>query len=965
MSSRPRVLIEEWLPAGAVGVECMREKGTGLNPPPNRLHVWWARRPLAVSRAAVMASLLPTNFSKQTFERLMGFWGSSEQLLYAQRQLDYAKAGLGERIKNPHGMRAFQAGVHERDYSAFEKSVKQIWGDGVTVIDPMSGGGSIPLEAARLGIRTIANEYNPVACSILDVTLDLSFRNNILLSPRVRVWIKRLRDRFNGRISRYYPDKGNYSPYTYLFARTVPCPDTGHQTPIVPDWHLLKPKKGRRVVAIPVIDKDNGTWTVDVKDVGKGAGQTSKIPTPTYQRGKGISLFAEGTQLDADYIKSMAQAGKMKSQLYAIAVKTHKRLEFQAPDKIDLAAIKAAEQKLFELTPTWETNNIIPTEEYPHVSSDERPRLYGMPKWSDLFAPRQLLTMGVLVEELNNLKAEILAEEGKEQGETIYKLLVFGMDKYANWNASLASWNAPYATARSVFDRHDFSFKPTFCEMAPCHSGAGLDWALNNVLDAFEKLMELPRASNAAPVEISLGSATHMPQITDRSITAVVVDPPYADNVQYSELADFFYVWMKRTIGKDKPEWFSTYLCDHDEEAVVNISRNRKDGDMKTAEARIRAYEYYDKLMTDSFREAHRILIDDGVLTVMFTHKKQEAWESLFQSLINAGFTITATWPVKTEGEHSLHQAKKNAAQSTVLLVARKRIEGAGKGYFDSTLRKRIREKAASTAQRLKDEGLNPVDQLVGCFGPAMEVFSAYDEVVTDTGEPVSVGKAIDEASEAVSAWRIQQLAERGLEGVEPEGQFYLLCWDVLGAEEFRFNEAKLLGHAVGMDVDQLIVAGLVTRSQEKINILSAKERRRDRKLEPDELIDTLFGEELKSKKRKKSEALKVHPNDPEFRTSLDMCHALALQYSDSGLGAAKALRNRMGWTAESPVARLMAALVNAAPPALQFDRGKTSAGHKFPEFRAWHEMLESLFGIVPAEWKEEFKETQLDAFGG
>jgi putative DNA methylase len=960
MSSRPRVIIEDWLPAAAIGVECQRENSSGLHPPPNRLHVWWARRPLVASRAAIMGSLLPADFPKDSFERLLGFGVSGDDLVWIRKQMD-----LGKRV--PGGFncsRAFMNPIPSDDLLQFQHEIDVMWGANIRVIDPMSGGGSIPLESARLGIHTLANEYNPVAAIVLENTVVAPFLHNKSIKAPTAKWINKCIERVEQRLSRYFPKHGMNSVTGYLFARTIPCPETGHQTPIVPDWHLLKPKKGRRVVAIPVIDRETGTWSIDVKDVGKGAGQTSKIPTPTYHRGKGISLFAEGTQLDPDYIKSMAQIGKMKSQLYAIAVKTHKRIEFIAPDEKDLSALRAAEQKLSELMPLWQANNTVPNES--RVKGDcDRSYVYGLETWSSLFAPRQLLTMGVLVEELNKLKPEIIEEEGKEVGDAIYKLLVFGLDKYANWNASLASWNAPYATARSVFDRHDFSFKPTFCEMPPCHSGAGLNWAMNNVLNAFEKIMELPRAENAKPVEISLGSATHMPHINDRSITAVVVDPPYADNVQYSELADFFYVWMKRTIGRDKPEWFSTYLCDNDEEAVVNISRNRLDLDKKTSDASARAYEFYDKLMTDSFREAHRILIDDGVLTVMFTHKKQEAWESLFQSLINAGFTITATWPVKTEGEHSLHQAKKNAAQSTVLLVARKRIEGAGKGYFDSTLRERIREKAASTAQRLKDEGLNPVDQLVGCFGPAMEVFSAHDEVVTDTGEPVSVGKAIDEASDAVSAWRIQQLAERGLEGVEPEGQFYLLCWDVLGAEEFRFNEAKLLGHAVGMDVDQLIVAGLVTRSQEKINILSAKERRRDRKLEPDELIDTLFGEELKTKKRKKSEALKVHPNDPEFRTSLDMCHALALQYSDSGLGAAKALRNRMGWTAESPVARLMAALINAAPPALQFDRGKTSAGHKFPEFRAWHEMLEPLFGIVPAEWKEEFKETQLDAFGG
>jgi adenine-specific DNA methylase len=342
----------------------------------------------------------------------------------------------------------------------------------------------------------------------------------------------------------------------------------------------------------------------------------------------------------------------------------------------------------------------------------------------------------------------------------------------------------------------------------------------------------------------------------------------------------------------------------------------------------------------------------------MFTHKKQEAWEALFSSLIASGFTITATWPVKTESEHSLHQAKKNAAQSTVILVARKRPKDAGFGYWDATLKALIRESARSTAARLAKEGLNPVDQLVGSFGPAMEVYSRFDEVRTDTGQKIGVSAAIDEASDAVSAWRIQQLADRGLDGVEPEGRFALLCWDVLGAAEFRFNEAKLLGHAVGIDVGQLEAAGLVSKSGDKVKMLSARDRRREHALEPDDVTETLFGPMASEKKRTKKDALKVHPNDPQFRTALDACHALALRYVESkggnaGIGSARSLVRQQRWAKDSNVARLMGALVHAAPQATWFEKGKTSAAALYPEFRAWHALLEPLFGLAAPEWKK------------
>lgn len=950
---RPRVLIEEWLPAAAIGVECIRERSTGQQPPDKRLHVWWARRPLTAARAAVLGSVLPADFPRDVFEKLLGFGRPGSELVQVRAWMD-----TGYRV--PGGFncdRAFKRSLLDEHLSKAHQAAERIWGSTPRVIDPMSGGGSIPLESARLGFETLANEYNPVACSVLEATVDYPFRFGEKLATKARHWGKLWESRITERLSKFYPEHRLSKVHAYIFARTVPCPDTKHHTPLVPDWHLLKPKSGTRLVARPHVDKKKGTWWVDMVKIGRGAGQLNDPPRPTYAKGKGVSLFTDH-QIDPDWIKAKAQNGEMRNDLYAVALKTAQGLSFQPPALEDLKAVAAAEKELDRLRVNWEKANIIPTELYPEISSDERPRTYGMPRWADLFASRQLLSFGVLTEELVGLKAEVVKHEGTEIGEAIIHLLAFVLDKFANHNSVLASWDPTTNGIRSVFDRHDFSFKAAWAEMAPCSAGAGLDWAIDNVLSAYEEVAKLCRDSDAEAIDLSLGSGHNLPQIADESVTAVVVDPPYADNVQYSELADFFYVWLKRTQGHRHPDWFSTYLCAHDNEAVVNAARYRDGGKKKLKAAKEDAQAFYERMMTDVFTESRRILRNDGVLTVMFTHKKQEAWVSLFNSLIRAGFMISATWPVKTESEHSLHQAKKNAAQSTVILVARKRPPKAGPGYFGSQMRSEIRGRAREAADRLKSEGLNPVDQLVGSFGPAIEVYSRYDEVRLDTGEAVGVDRAIEEASDAVSEWRIEQLAERGLDGVEPEGRFALLCWDVMGAAEFRFNEAKLLGHAAGMDVDRLVVAGLVAKQGDKISMLSAKDRRRKEALKREEVVMDLFGEVPDKKRRKKADVLQVHPNDPTFRTTIDACHALALRYleaggGNAGIGSARALVRQQGWTTESNVARLMEALTKAAPRALWKETGKNSPAANFPEFRAWHALLEPLFGITPPEWVE------------
>jgi len=220
----------------------------------------------------------------------------------------------------------------------------------------------------------------------------------------------------------------------------------------------------------------------------------------------------------------------------------------------------------------------------------------------------------------------------------------------------------------------------------------------------------------------------------------------------------------------------------------------------------------------------------------------------------------------------------------------------------------------------------------------------------------VSVEEAIQAAADSVADWRVEQLAKRGLEGVDPESRFVLLCWDVLGAAQFRFNEAMLLGRSVGMDVNSLVAAGLLTRSGDNVTLLPAKDRRRERAVKTEAEQLALFD----TPKKRRGTKRKVHPDDEYFSSAIDMCHALALQYAESGagqagIGAVRHMALQQTWTADSPCARLMAALVEAAPPGVRFPGkgAKRTAADDYPEFRAWYALLKPVFDIQPAPWVE------------
>ena len=396
---------------------------------------------------------------------------------------------------------------------------------------------------------------------------------------------------------------------------------------------------------------------------------------------------------------------------------------------------------------------------------------------------------------------------------------------------------------RGVFDRHDYAFKWTYGEFDASRNL--FPWALKQITDAYKGIGKLAapahnifkRSNAAVPVEVTLSSASDLDHLEDGSVDLVLTDPPYYDNVMYSELSDFFYVWLKRTIGTVHPDLFADDLANKDDEAVANPARFARLGRKKKQ----LASGDYERKMAGAFQEAFRVLTDDGVLTVMFTHKKVEAWDTLATSLLDAGFAIHSSWPVHTESEHSLHQANKNAARSTIMLTCRKRPAGSESAWWDD-IRGRVRRTARETAESLQEQGISGVDLYIATFGPTLAILSENWPVLTSeydekTGEPKALRP--DVALDLARA-EVVELRKHGLLGrdtrFDPVTDWYLMAWDAFKAGEFPADEARKLALALGLDLERDIITAnrLLKKKGAGVELLPPSGRRGRGRVDPD-----------------------------------------------------------------------------------------------------------------------------------
>jgi putative DNA methylase len=763
---RDKRLIEDAIPIEAISRTSASEKVGGRIGHPANLHLWWARRPLAASRAAVYATLVPAAGRTRTIEEEADFfdalcrWGASEHAI-ATARADVLAASNGTRPK---------------------------------VVDLFAGGGAIPLEAARLGCEVTAVELNPVAHLIERMMLEFPQRFPGLADD-VRRWGKVWTDRAEEQLADLYPtvgestgqqllgggDQAGRRPIAYLWTRTVRCPN-----PAAPPHHVhlvrqtwLGKKKGRMVALRPRVNHDTLEVTYEVVHATNeqafgfdpGAGSS---------RGQ-VACRACGATVTADYVKKEGRAGRLGTvPLAAVLVRPGRGgREYLPVGAYPLPDDEECRRRLSQLAIEPPGEDLVA-----NYNQAVLVPMYGLTRFCDLFTPRQLLSLCTLAAGVRDVYQQAIAEgTDPQRASAIAGALAIVVDKVADRLSVLCRWdNSPGAEkVNNTFARQALPMVWDFAEANPFGGSSG---------DVRKYLKET--ADTLAVLEVGQpglcvrGSATAVP-LADASQDAVITDPPYYDNISYADLADFFYVWLKRSIGDLFPDDFGGDLTPKRGEAVSVLHRHSD---------RDAARQHYETLMAQAFSEAHRILKPDAPLVVIYAHKTTMGWATLVDALRAARFTITEAWPLDTEMAERSRGQGSAALASSIFLVARKRETDAGVGYEADVLDELdeiIRERLA----RLQTIGVTGSDLVIATVGAGLRALTEHERVEQDNGEPLPSDRFLTLVQGKVLDAIFGELA-----GVDPVTRYYTAAAYSYGYTAVPFDEANNLARTTGADLD-------------------------------------------------------------------------------------------------------------------------------------------------------------------
>ena len=840
--------IEETFPVKEVSIESAKEKNI-RHGHISTLHIWWARRPLASSRATNYAALIPPPKDIAEWNRKRQFiidfskWGSSlNQQMIKQAREDILKANGGNPPK---------------------------------VLDPFAGGGAIPLEALRLGCDVYANDYNPVAILILKCTLEypqkygipgevekefeefgkehkekVKVKNKLL--EDVKKWGNWVLKEAKKEIGEFYPEENGSIPVGYIWARTIPCqnPSCGAKIPLMRQFWLAKKEK-KRVALFPYIENKE----VKFKIVGDGYEKTPENFNPTNGTISRAIVTCPvcGSVINAKITRKLFQKAKAGQRMIAVVLHNPKRRGkfYRIATQKDIEIFREAEQylkgKRDKLMLKWGMDP-VPDEELPLMSGVFNVPIYGMNTWGSLFNSRQKLALITFVEKVRKSYEKMLEQGYKEEyAKALVSYLGLAITRTADFTSNLARWKPDAEAIVQGMTRQALAMIFDFTENNAVSTTAGTWSSLSKRM-----LGVIPNLSpvSLTPVTITQSSATSL-SYPDNFFDAVFTDPPYYFNVPYADLSDFFYVWLKRTVGHLYPELFSTPLSPKSNEIVQmahwDLRRYPEKGQ-----------KWFEEMLTKSFQEIYRILKPNGITVIVYAHKSTEGWETLINSLLDSGLIMSGAWPLNTEMKARLRAQESAALASSIYIVARK-IKRQPTGFYNE-VKEQLKKHMNDKLRRLWEEGIGGADFFIAAIGSAIEVFGKYEKVMDYEGNIVRANRLLLDVQKIATNYAVHQILHNGFSGeISDLTRFYVLYRWNYGILKVQFDEARKLAASLSIDLaKEWNKKGFIKKEREFIKVLGPQERKIEDLKNPSKLIDVLHKTLLLWEKSKRDEMINL-----------------------------------------------------------------------------------------------------------
>lgn len=873
-------LIEVDLPIKQISEHARREKSI-RHGHISTLHIWWARRPLAACRAVLCAALWPdpvdplcpkefyqeaARILKEFRDKRGGKPRNWDNLLEIREALlaFIAEFSSWDNAKNGDFLKLSKH-LTEVSHQCFGGSV----GTKPLVLDPFAGGGSIPLEALRVGADIFASDLNSIPVLLNKITIEYLPKYKNKLSEEFQKWGEIIQTELEKELSGLYPvDADKAVPIAYLWARTIRCegPNCGAEVPLIRS--LVLAKRDKNYVALRILPNQkkkridfevvNG---IKDPDIGEG----------TVKRGSATCPCCGYTTPVSSVRKQLLEkkGGVRGARLFCV-VTTYPNKQgrfYRTPTEIDIKAIVKAEEIFDEFKTSKEGKQLIPNEELPLMSGVFNVPLYGHDTWGSLFSPRQLLALTTLVKIVTGLSEKLAKEYDAEFARAIKCCLALAVSRHADINASLGMWHTTRELITHVFGRQalgmvwDFAEACTIGDASGAFKG-GVHWIANVLANNFD--------STSGHVEQA--DATHLP-LPDDSVKCIFTDPPYYNAVPYADLSDFFYVWLRRMLSRDFPDLFSSELSPKACEICEMSNWDPRRYSEKNK-------EWFELKMKEAMAEGRRVLSPDGIGIVVFAHKSTEGWEAQLKAMLDAGWVFTGSWPIDTEMETRLRARGSAALSSSIHLVCRPREHSDG-SLIDNcvgdwrdilqALPTRIHE----WMPRLAKEGVVGADAIFACLGPALEIFSKYSHVEKANGEQVELKEYLEQVWAAVAKEALNMIFKGAhTEGFEEDSRLTAMwLWTLSTAEngsggslageenenqenEESYSSPKISGFTLEYDAARKIAQGLGVHLEELGSVIRL-EGGKATLLPVSERIQYLFGKgstTASSVKRKKKE---------------------------------------------------------------------------------------------------------------